>query len=68
VVVGTNEKLRAVAHELGAPLISPEADKRTVRRALEQAVPCPAPHALAEKARQACAGFLRAAGSGSAKA
>jgi hypothetical protein len=67
VVVGTNEKLRAAAHELSAPLISPAADSPTVLTALATAQPCPAPQALGEKARQGCADFLRAAGFCSAK-
>jgi hypothetical protein len=63
VVVATNEKLRAAAQELGVPWISPDADTVTARRALESAVPPTAPSVLADKAREACAEFVRAAGS-----
>lgn len=61
VVISTNEKLRAVAHELGAPLLSPDADEAAVARALASA-PRTAPNpASAERAYAACAAFVRAA-------
>lgn len=65
VIIATNEKLRAAAREIGAPLISPEADSREVREALDAARPV-APAAgvvpLAEKAFAAGAAFVAAAG------
>ncbi len=61
VVLSTNEKLRAAARELHAPLLSPEADAATVSRALETALPATPPRALAERAYEACAAFLRSA-------
>jgi polysaccharide pyruvyl transferase WcaK-like protein len=61
VVVGTNEKLRGVASALGIPLIPPGADADAVRAALKAAVPCPAPHELADQAWAACRAFVRSA-------
>jgi hypothetical protein len=61
VVISTNEKLRAVARELGAPLLSPEADEAAVARALESAPRATPSAAQAERAYAACAAFVRAA-------
>ncbi len=63
VIVGINEKLRAVAAELQAPLISPDADEAAVLRALAAARPVPAslPAALAGHAQAACVDFVRSA-------
>jgi polysaccharide pyruvyl transferase WcaK-like protein len=61
VVLSTNEKLRAAAGELNAPLISPEADADTVTHALERASAVAPPHALAERAQAACAALVRSA-------
>jgi polysaccharide pyruvyl transferase WcaK-like protein len=61
VVLSTNEKLRAVAQELSVPLLSPEADENTVARALATASTSIAPLALAQRAYDACAEFVRSA-------
>ncbi|MGH7943458.1 MAG: polysaccharide pyruvyl transferase family protein [Opitutaceae bacterium] len=61
VVLATNEKLRAAADELDAPLVTPDADEDTVARALASARPVAAPHQLADRAHGACAAFLRSA-------
>lgn len=61
VVVGTNEKLRGVAAALGAPMITSGATAETVGRALEAAVPCPAPQRLAARAWEACREFVSSA-------
>jgi hypothetical protein len=61
VVLSTNEKLRAVAHELQVPSIAPNADESTVARALSSAPPLPAPQTLAQRAWAACAGFAQQA-------
>ncbi len=61
VVIGTNEKLRSVALDLGAPLIEPDADTATVQRALAAARPVPPPQALAAQAEAACTAFIRSA-------
>ena len=59
VVIATNEKLRAAARELGAPLILPDADEATVARALASAsVPTTGP-IQADRAFAACADFVR---------
>lgn len=65
VVIGTNEKLRAAAREIGAPLLAPDADQRAVREALLAARPVAMEggvRPLAEKAFAACAGFVAASG------
>jgi polysaccharide pyruvyl transferase WcaK-like protein len=61
VILSTNEKLRAAARELSAPLLSPEADDAAVARALESTHPALPPRLLAEHAAQACADFARSA-------
>jgi signal transduction histidine kinase len=62
VVISTNEKLRAVAHELRTPLVPPDATADAVARALESA-PVAAPLPLAaERAYAACAAFVHTAG------
>ena len=61
VVIATNEKLRAGAEELGLPSIEPDAERAAIAAALKSAQPQPPPHALADSARAACAGFLRSA-------
>jgi polysaccharide pyruvyl transferase WcaK-like protein len=60
VVISTNEKLRAVAREFGAPVLSPDADEATVARALASAPRASAGAALAERAYAAVAEFVRA--------
>jgi polysaccharide pyruvyl transferase WcaK-like protein len=60
-VLSTNEKLRAAARELGAPLLSPHADESTVLHALALTHPTPPPRAHADRAYAACAEFLRSA-------
>jgi polysaccharide pyruvyl transferase WcaK-like protein len=62
IIVGTNEKLRAAARDLGAPVIAPDAAEVVVRRALETAAPSAAPQKLAARAQQACEEFFRAVG------
>lgn len=59
VVIGTNEKLRGVAHELQLPLIAPDADEATVAQALASArsVPRSVLEACAARAERACADF-----------
>jgi hypothetical protein len=59
VVIGTNEKLRSIARDLGTPLIEPDADTATVLHALKTARPAPPPHPLAAQAQAACAAFIR---------
>jgi len=61
VVIGTNEKLRAVAAELGAPLVAPEATSAAIEAALAQAAPSQALDGFATLAYQACAEFVAAA-------
>jgi hypothetical protein len=61
VVLSTNEKLRAAAHELGAPSLSLEADENTVARTLAAARALTPPRALAQRAYDACADFVRSA-------
>ncbi len=61
VVIGTNEKLRAVARELDAPQIAPDADSDAVARALASARPATPPLRAVDLAEAACAAFLRAA-------
>lgn len=61
VVIATNEKLRAAARVLGAPIIEPAATPAEVRAALSAAAPVRPPQALATLARQACADFVRSA-------
>jgi polysaccharide pyruvyl transferase WcaK-like protein len=61
VVLGTNEKLRAVARELGTPLVSPDADETAFTHALESAQPRTPPIHLADLAYGACLAFVRSA-------
>jgi polysaccharide pyruvyl transferase WcaK-like protein len=61
VVLSTNEKLRAAAHELHAPLISPAADEGTVLRALTSAIPAGSVREHAQRAYSACEDLLRSA-------
>lgn len=61
VVIGTNEKLRGLAHEFQLPLIAPDADEATVTQALASARPVPRSvlQACAARAERACADFAR---------
>ncbi len=60
IVLSTNEKLRAVARELKVPLLSPSADEATVARTFESfTAPSLLRSALAERAYEACAAFVR---------
>ncbi len=61
VVISTNEKLRAAARELSAPLLSPSANQATVARAFEAATPAHPPLASADLAFAACEDFVRSA-------
>jgi hypothetical protein len=61
VVIGTNEKLKAVAHELRAPLIPADSNLGDVERALRAATPAMPPRNQADRALAACADFLRSA-------
>jgi hypothetical protein len=61
VVLSTNEKLRAIARELHAPLVAPDADAATFSRAIHAAGPTSPPHVMAEQAFGACAAFVRSA-------
>ncbi|MBL9189291.1 MAG: polysaccharide pyruvyl transferase family protein [Opitutaceae bacterium] len=61
VVISTNEKLRSVAHDLHAPLLPLRADEGTVFRAISGAKPSKPPVHLADRARAACAEFVRSA-------
>jgi polysaccharide pyruvyl transferase WcaK-like protein len=61
VILSINEKLRAAARELHAPLLSPEADETTAARAIASATPASPPHASADLAFSACEAFLRSA-------
>jgi hypothetical protein len=61
VVLSTNEKLRAAARELHAPLASPADDEAAMTRALGETRPAPPPTHLADRAFTACAKFLSAA-------
>jgi polysaccharide pyruvyl transferase WcaK-like protein len=60
-VIATNEKLRAAACELGAPLISPDADEASVLRALDGAKAIRPPVECAARAYSACADCIRSA-------
>lgn len=60
-VLATNDKLRAVARELHAPLLSPSADAATILSTLQAATPAARPLASAERAYTACAEFVRSA-------
>lgn len=55
VVIGTNEKLRGLAHEFQLPLIAPDADKAAVAHALASARPVPRSVLEAAAARAECA-------------
>lgn len=59
VVIAINEKLRAAAAELNAPIITPDADQDAVGRALAAIVSLPPPRAQADRAEAACAEFVR---------
>jgi len=61
VIIGTNEKLHAVARELGCPVVPPDAPQAVVTAACHAARPLAAPRAAAGQARMACAAFLRSA-------
>ena len=61
VVLSTNEKLRAAACELHAPLVSPAADEATVFRALASAIPTGSVRECANRAYAACEDLLRSA-------
>ncbi len=62
IVIGTNEKLRAAARELGAPMLTPDADLATVAKAIARAVPAAPGLEQAQQAVAACRAFLAAAG------
>jgi hypothetical protein len=61
VIIATNEKLRAAAADLAAPVVSPDGDATAITRALAEARPATPPRHLAESARAACAAFVRQA-------
>jgi len=61
VVIATNEKLRGAAQELGVPSVPPDATAAAFAHALISAEPAAPPLALAARAREACAAFLRSA-------
>ena len=61
VVLSTNEKLRAVAGELSAPLVAPDADENTLMRAFDRASAIAPPYELAERAQASCAALARSA-------
>ncbi|MBL9200559.1 MAG: hypothetical protein JNL39_08635 [Opitutaceae bacterium] len=60
-VISTNEKLRSIANDLHAPLLPLRADADTVLRTLSGAKPAKPPVHLADRARAACADFVRSA-------
>lgn len=60
-VISTNDKLRSIATDLHAPLLPLRADEGSVFRALTAAKPAKPPVHLAERARAACAEFVRSA-------
>lgn len=60
-VLATNEKLRAVARDLGAPALAPDADRTAVARALADAAVPAKPLAAAASAWSACEEFVRSA-------
>ena len=62
VVLSTNEKLRAAARDLQAPLVSPESDEETITRALAAATPAAPPGLLADRAFAACTDLVHRAG------
>lgn len=59
VIVSTNEKLRAAARELGAPLLSPIGDAAAAAHALSIATVARPPLASADLAWRACEDFVR---------
>lgn len=61
VVIETNEKLRAIARELGVPTISPDATTGEVLTALRLSRVLERPAAQARRAIRACAAFVTAA-------
>lgn len=61
VVIETNEKLRAIARELGVPTISPDATTGEVLTALRLSRVLERPAAQAGRAIRACAAFVTAA-------
>ena len=61
VVLSTNEKLRAAAREIHAPLLAADADSPTVTRILNFLTPASPPRAQAELAYAACGAFVRSA-------
>lgn len=61
VVISTNEKLRAAARELHAPVLSPEADAPTVTRTLSAAARAASVRESADRAYTACAALVRSA-------
>jgi hypothetical protein len=60
-VIATNEKLRGAAQELGVPSVAPDANAAAFAHAVISAEPLSPPQALATRAREACAAFLRSA-------
>jgi polysaccharide pyruvyl transferase WcaK-like protein len=60
VVISTNEKLRGVAQELGAPSVAPDATSVEIERAIQAATVAPRPVARADRAFEACGDFVRA--------
>lgn len=61
VVLSTNEKLRAAAREISAPLVSSDADAAAISRALAAAALPRPPRADADRAFAACAEFAERA-------
>lgn len=61
VVIATNEKLRAAARELGAPVLAPDATESEVAHALAAAPMASAGGTQAAQAFAACEAFVRAA-------
>lgn len=61
IVLATNEKLRAAAIELDAPLVSPDADADTFAQVLGSAPALAPPLELADRAYTACAALIRSA-------
>ena len=61
IVLATNEKLRAAASEIQAPLLSPAADETTLLRSLAGAESIRPPVELAKRAYSACEAFVRSA-------
>jgi len=61
VIVATNEKLRAAAHDLGCPVLLPDAGENAAAQALAAATRAVPPVAAADRAMAACRDFARSA-------